>query len=198
MILRPISVVLNAPLEKYDTYLPLSQADTNRLLTHIPDGDETYLTIQDNLRTEYIHVENQCGTIVIIERGVDSEAYKFPKGSCVFFETSLPVIKWLICNYNCCEDGDCDCLAVEETRATLPSGRVGQPWAGRVVFDGSDPINFKLTLPESGWMEASVEHKRIIFSGTPTAAGTFQIIISAANCAGEVLVTYTHSIVIDE
>lgn len=182
MILKPVSAVLNGVLEKTDTYLPLSQADTNRLLALIPDADEMILTLQDNMYTEYVSVSNQCGTL-LVTRGVDSEPRKFPKGTCLFFETSLPVVKWLICNYNCCEDGDCDCVAAAVERSSFPTAVVGEPWEGRVLYEGSTPIKFQALAPD--WVETTVYERLVVFTGTPTARGTHSITVSATNCAGE-------------
>lgn len=183
MILKPITVNLADVLLADDKHLTLTDRDNARLLAHIPDGDETYLTIQDNLYSEWIKATNQCGTIVL-ERGIGgSEARKFPKGSCVFFETSVPVIKWLICNHDCCNDGDCKLTPVTFTKATLPTGIVGQPWEGRLQFAGSLPINFEVTgMP--AWMSGEQEGDMVRLSGTPDAATVHTISVSATNAQG--------------
>lgn len=191
MILKPVSFVLNGVLEKNDTYLPLSQVDMNRLLAHVPDGEETILTIQDNLYTEWVHVYNDCGT-VLLERGLGgSEPRKFPRGTCVFFEMSLPLVQWLICNYDCCEDDDCDCEAVTLESHTLPAGIVNQLWDGRMAFVGTLPINIKITPPS--WATAEVLNGEVFLTGTPDKAGIYQVGYSATNCRGSVLVSDTLS-----
>ena len=105
MILKPISLALADVLSKDSVYLPLTAQHKAKLLEHVPAGEETILTITDSVNTEYVRVKNQQGTITL-ERGVESGVYKFPKGSCVYFEVSVPVVEWLICNYECCK-GDC-------------------------------------------------------------------------------------------
>ena len=101
MILKPISLALADVLAKDSVYLPLTAQHKAKLLEHVPAGEETILTITDSVNTEYVRVRNQQGTITL-ERGVESGVYKFPKGSCVYFEVSVPVVEWLICNYECC------------------------------------------------------------------------------------------------
>lgn len=182
MILKPITVNLADVLLADDKHLTLTDRDNARLLAHIPEGDSTYLTIQDNLYSEWVLATNQCGTIVL-ERAVGgSEARKFPKGSCVFFEASIPVIAWLICNHDCCE-GDCKVTPVGFTKATLPTAIVGQPWEGRLQFSGSLPINFDVTgMP--AWMGAEYEGALVRLSGTPDAAAVSIISVAAANAQG--------------
>ena len=104
MILKPFAATTIEILPPDSNFLPLNNRDASRLLAHIPEGEETYLTLQDNLNTEWVRAENQCGQIVI-HRGIDtSEPLRFPRGTCVFFETSVPVIKWLICHLDCCTE----------------------------------------------------------------------------------------------
>lgn len=182
MILKPVSVVLNNVLEKDAMYLPLTQEAENKLLALIPDQDSMYLTLQDNLHTEYVLVQNQCGTLVVMERGVDSDIYKFPRGTCVFFECSLPVIKWLICNYDCCADGECDCEPVALQNSSLPVALTGMEWEGRLKYTGSLPINFKVTGPD--WLSASYQGDLVVMSGVPDAKGSYGVSVSAVNCQG--------------
>lgn len=182
MILKPITVNLADVLLADDKHLTLTDRDNARLLAHIPEGDETFLTIQDNLYSEWVKATNQCGTIVL-ERAVGgSEARKFPKGSCVFFETSVPVIQWLICNHDCCK-GDCEMTPVGFVKATLPTAMVGQPWEGRLQFSGSLPINFDITgMP--AWMGASYEGDLVRLNGTPDAATVHTVSVAATNAQG--------------
>ena len=182
MILKPITVNLADVLLADDKHLTLTDRDNARLLAHIPEGDETFLTIQDNLYSEWVKATNQCGTIVL-ERAIDgSEARKFPKGSCVFFETSVPVIKWLICNHDCCK-GECETIPVGFIKATLPIAIVGQPWEGRLQFSGSLPINFDITgMP--AWMTAEYEAALVRLSGTPDAVTVHTVSVAATNAQG--------------
>mgnify|MGYP003304520609 CR=1 FL=1 len=152
MILKPIFVTLADILEADDKHFTLTDRDQARLLAHIPDGEEAILTVRDNLYTEWVRVTNQCGTLVL-ERGLgDSDARKFPKGSCVFFEASVPVIQWLICNHDCCAGG-CKPVPVSAIKAPLPTALAGEPWAADLKYDGSLPIQFSITgMPD--WMGA--------------------------------------------
>ena len=195
MIMKPVSVVLNDVLLTDDKYLPLCQSDNNKLLALIPDGESMYLTIQDNLYTEWVLVENQCGTLVLHRGEGGSTARKFPRGSCVFFETSLPLIKWLICNYDCCADGDCTCTGVEEERAILPTALVNNEWEGRILFNGSLPINIAVDGMPS-WMSAEYMGDTLRLYGTPTATGTFIISVSASNCSGSTTIAKQHTVTV--
>lgn len=192
MIIKPFGATFRAVLEADSGYLPLSNDDNTKLLGLLPEGEEMLLTIQDNLYHEWVKAENQCGTI-IITRGIDgSEPRKFPKGSCIFFETSVPVIKWLICNHNCC-DGPCPCEPVDYAGAVIPAGVVGQPWEGSVLFTGDTPMTFGVdNLPS--WMTATNGANYVRLSGTPVAAGTFSLSVAAGNCDGAAVAT--HSIVV--
>lgn len=194
MILKPIQVNLSDVLLADDKYFTLTERDNTKLLAHIPDGEETILTIQDNLNIEWVKATNQCGTIVL-ERGLDfSEPRKFPKGSCVFFEASIPVIKWLICNHDCC-GGKCELEPVTLQRNVLPTGIVGHSWAGYILYKGSLPIVYDVSdLPD--WMSVEYEEHAVRLSGTPTASGTFSFVVSATNAQGTALVTNTFKVIV--
>lgn len=193
MILKPIdNLILNDVLEKDDHYLPLSTSDMSKLVAHLPDGEEAFLTIKDNLYTEHIRVENQCGTIVV-ERGVDSTARRFPRGSCVFFEVSVPLVKWLICNYDCCENSDCICEPVTVNKVFLPKAVVNSQYLGYIDFNGTRPMNFAVSnVPE--WLEVSKQGNRIYVGGVATATGHFTFSVSATNCAGASTISLQYSI----
>lgn len=196
MILTPISLVLNDVLLVNDKYIPLTKQDMARLVEHIPDGEEMLLTIRDNLYTEWVRVENQCGTIILHRGHGGSVARKFPRGSCVFFEASVPVIKWLICNYDCCEHS-CQCLPVELIRTVLPTAYVNELWFGILIFNGSEPINFALTgLPS--WAGYTLSGNRIELEGTPAAAESATFSISATNCQGSIVDVTQHTILVKD
>ena len=181
MILKSISLYLNNVLNADDKYLPLTAADSAKLLAHVPDGESTFLTISDESYKEYVRVDNTDGTL-ILTRGIDSDAHKFPKGSCVYFENSLPVTKWLICNYECCT-GDCPVDPVVASGFVLPKGKVGNAWEGSFVFSGDLPIQYGITgLP--AWLNATWEGNYVKLSGVPTASGYFTISVAASNDRG--------------
>lgn len=183
MNLKPFSAHLADVLAVDDVYLPLSQTDTARLQAYLPnDGDEAYLVITDGVYRENVLVTLLHGTLVAT-RGIDSDAHKFPKGSCIFFEVSIPVVKWLICNHNCC-DGDCPVDAVKAQGVVLPTATVGLPWVGTAVFSGDLPMQIGVTgLPS--WVTATQRGTTLVLTGTPTGAGTYAISIAAANNGGQ-------------
>lgn len=182
MLLKSISLTLAGALPADGAYLPLSADDSARLRALLAeDGEQIYLTVTDGVYREYVLATNQSGTIVLT-RGVDSEARKFPKGSCVFFENSVPVTKWLICNYECCQ-GDCPVEPAASAGHVLPPGRVGDPWEGSFVFSGDLPMAFAVTgMP--GWMSATYAGNHVRLSGTPTAAATHSLSVAASNGQG--------------
>lgn len=182
MLLKSISLNLANTLPADSVYLPLSVDDAARLRALLAeDGEQIYLTITDGVFREYVLATNQSGTIVL-GRGIDSEARKFPKGSCVFFENSIPVTKWLICNYECCQ-GDCPVEPVASAGSVLPPGKVGNAWEGSFVFSGDLPMAFAVTgMP--GWMSATYSGNYVRLSGTPTAAATHSLSVAASNGNG--------------
>lgn len=187
MILKPFSATLNSTLNKDSGYLPLSTEDTNRLLSILPEGDEMCLTLMDNLYVEWIRAENQCG-VIVIERGIrGSEPRKFPRGTCVLFEMSLPLIEWLICNHDCC-DGPCPCEPVESAGVIFPPITVDVPWEGTAIFKGDIPMVFAVTGMPS-WMVAEYGANYVKFSGTPTSDYDFTVSIAATNCSGSAITT---------
>lgn len=195
MILAPLSISLGDRLDKGDTYLPLTKADTAKITALLDDGEQMYLTITDELNKEYVLATNANGTIVL-QRGIDSEATTFPKGSCVYFENSVPVTKWLICNYECCS-GDCPVEAVAAAGVVLPKGKVGNAYAGTAIFSGALPMAIGITgLPS--WATATQVNSYVKISGVPTAAGTFTISISACNDNGKNIVVQQGTITIEE
>lgn len=195
MILKPLNIALSDRLDKADTYLPLTTADLAKLTAIVPNGEQIILTITDDLNKEYVLATNNNGTITL-ERGVDSDAQTFPKGSCVFFENSIPVTKWLICNYECCQ-GDCPVEAVAAAGIVLPSGKVGNAYNGSVVFSGALPMAMGVTgLPS--WATATQVNSYIKITGVPTAIGSFPISVSACNDNGKNIVVQQGTIVIAE
>lgn len=193
MILQPFSSYLNSKLDAGAKYLTLSPDEMARLKTIVPAGEETILTIADDLHREYVRVMNDTGTIVL-ERGIDSGTYSFPKGTCVFFENSVPVTKWLICNYQCC-DGDCPVDAVKAQGMVLPVGEVNDAWKGSAIFSGDLPMVISVTgLP--AWCTAEQQGNYLYLSGTPTVAGTYHISVAGCNDLGRQLAIQQGDIVI--
>lgn len=184
MILKPISLILADVLEKNANILPLSKADQAKLLLHLPDGEETLLTIKDNLNEEWVRLENKCGTAVV-SRGLEGVGpYKFPRGSCVVFETNVPVMKWLVCNYECCGDDTEPYMPLGVESLSLPQAKVQQSWQGEIVLSGSLPIDIDLAGVPNG-MVVEKDKRRLILRWVPDQSGTYVFVISAKNsCRG--------------
>lgn len=173
---------LSDTLTENDSYLPLNARDMARLVALLgEDGEFTYLTVMDGLFKEYVKAELKAG-IVILTRAVDSEAHKFPRGSCVLFENSLPVTKWLICNYECCT-GDCEVEPVAAQGTVAPTAEVGKEWQGTVVFSGALPVQFGITGMPS-WMTAKTAGGTVVLSGVPVAPGSCTVGVAASNDRG--------------
>ena len=182
MILKAMNFYLSGKLEADSQYLPLTEADMNALKTVVPEGEETILTLAYDLKKEYVKAKNVSGTI-LLERGLDSTPSVFPKGSCLYFENSVPVTKWLICNYECCT-GECPVDPVGSAGVLLPDAKVGNAWEGSFVFSGDLPMQFGVTGMPS-WMTATYAGNYVKLSGTPVAAGTFSISVAASNDMGK-------------
>ena len=182
MIIKYFSANLSDALSQTDVYLPLSSKDNAALLSLLgEDGESIYLTIADDMYKEYVLATLTAGTIVL-QRGIDSTAQKFPKGACVFFENSVPVTKWLICNYECCAD-DCEVEEITAQGLIMPAAQVGVAWEGTAVFGGGQPMVFGVTGMPS-WMSAVYGGNFVRLSGTPTAAGTYTIAVAGSNDRG--------------
>lgn len=196
MIMKPYSTNLVDALPADGMYLDtsvLSNKSYTELLSIIPEGESMYLTLSNNLYEEYVLATNQCG-VILLERGIDSEARKFPRGSCVRFETSVPVVKWLVCNYNCCEGEDCPCTEVTAAGYVLPPYTVGAPYAGSFNFAGDTPFTFGVDgLP--AWATAVTTATGVNITGTPTGAGSYALAVSATNCYGKATVVQQATLV---
>lgn len=196
MITSPINFVLTDVMDVGDNFFPISAADDARLRAHIPEGEAIILTIRDNLYSEHVRVEHQCDGGFTVVRGVDSQARRFPKGSCVFFEITVPLVKWLICNYDCCQ-GDCNVTPVSIETENLPTAIMGQPWQARVRVSGTPPLN----ITSSGaptWVSAVYDEDSVTFSGTPPSAGGFTLSVAATNSWGREVDSATYSVNIME
>lgn len=163
-------------------HLTVHNADFNRLLELIPEGEQMYLKLQDDLYMEWALAENQCGAIVLSRGRGGTTARRFPVGSCVTSEAISPAILWTLCNYDCCSD-PCPCIEIEAQDIIVPNGKIGIPWSCTAVFTGSLPMHFGVTNVPM-WMTAETGANFIKFSGIPVAAGTSTIGIAGSNCSG--------------
>lgn len=194
MIIKPFSAFLTRAIDADAGALPLSEADENRLKSLVPESEEILLTLKDDLHVEYVKITNTCDAL-LLERGLSGTvARKFPRGTCVFFENSIAVTQWLICNFNCC-DGPCPCEEVEAAGVVFPEGQVNVPYTATAIFKGSLPMVLGVSGHPS-WSTAEMGANYIKISGTPTGAGTYAVNISATNCSGSALSMQSAQIVI--
>lgn len=181
MLFKQFSTLLHGTLEATDTSLPLHTRDQAALLELIPRDEEMFLLLEDGTYKENIRAYNVDGYI-LIERGIDSVARKFPRGTCVRFDLTLPLVKWLICNYDCCE-GDCPCDPVQISGTFLPDAKVGTPWSGFISFSGTLPMNLSI-VGAPAWVHITYGATAIQLTGTPTSAGSYTVAAAATNCNG--------------
>lgn len=189
---------LNNRLEATDVYLPLCEASRADLLNILAEENSyIYLTLRGDTQMETVRARAEGG-YVIIDRGLEgTTAVLHHHGTCVssVSPTVIAVIKDLICNYSCCEDGDCPCTAVSYAGAVLPNAFVGQAWGGSVVFAGDPPFNMGVDDAPS-WMQVSQVGNMLQLSGTPAFAGTFSFSVAATNCNGTQIATKVLSVTV--
>jgi len=195
MIIKPFSAHLSKSIQADSGFLPLAEADENRLKALVPEDEEILLTLKDDLYIEYVKITNTCDAL-LMERGQsESIARKFPRGTCVFFENSIAVTQWLICNFNCCE-GDCPCEGVTAAGVVFPTGKTGIPYMATAVFKGSLPMTIGVSGHPS-WSIAETGANYVKLSGTPTGGGDYIVNISATNCSGKDLSMQSARILIE-
>lgn len=91
-------------LEADDKVIPLK--DTQTILNRLKPNEWTTMLVQDPTGYEVIKVLNFQGNIAI-ERGLSGTTPKrFPVGSCVTFSPSDELLKAIICETDCCPDGE--------------------------------------------------------------------------------------------
>lgn len=192
------SAFTNSRVEATDIYLPLPPAAAADLVNLLDDNDAyIYLTLKGDTYMETVRVRNEGG-VLIMDRGMEGTvAVLHHYGTCVtaVSPTVLAVMKDLICNYSCCEDGDCPCVAVTYTGAVLPEAHVGIAWEGSVVFSGDTPISMGVeNTPD--WMNVTQQSGLMQLTGTPTVEGVFSFSVAATNCNGTEIATKTLSLTV--
>lgn len=110
--LNGYSQKLASKLTKDDITLSLSD-DGKALLSLLPNtGDYTYLILDDGISREVVRAYNDAGEILIQRGQGDTEAYTFPKGTCVKWEMTGAWISAFVCQLECKPDplpSDCGC-----------------------------------------------------------------------------------------
>ena len=182
---------LNQSMEKDETTLPVgpsAYADLVSLLQE--EGDYTYATLRSDSTCETVKLSVVAGTLVVERAQEGTEAVKHPCGTtvCLVSPTSVAAIKALICEYDCCEDTDCECEPVTVAGSWLPEAYVHVAWSGAVVFSGKQPLSIAINN-QPAWMQAIVEGSVLQLSGTPTEAGDVSFAVAASNCNGTEVAT---------
>lgn len=188
MILKPFAAQTNGVMLATDGRLPLNAADMNRLLALVPEGESIYLTLKDGLNMEYVLAENTCGVMVVSRGQQGSEPKWFPNGTCVFFENSIAVTRWIMCNEDCC-DGECPCNGVAVAGKVVPVGVVGDLYEASVVLSGDLPMVLGVSANLPPWAEVEAGPNYVRIHGTPTSSGSWTFAVSATNCSGQNLDT---------
>lgn len=192
------SAFLTAPLEESGKYITLTKeaaADLASILKS--NGSYIYLTLRDDANIETVRAHLEQG-FLMVDRGLSgTEAVKHPIGTCVssVSPTVIAVIKDLICNYDCCEDGDCPKNPADFLNIYTPSGSTGTAYHGTIEFTGTDPVQVTVAgAPD--WLTVTRTGNTLSLTGTPTSAGdvTFSIALTNLNGTKTSVKTITFSI----
>lgn len=188
MLVLPIQfrTTLNNKFLATDTVLPLTATDAAWLVSLIPDGDYTFLTLREPTGVEIVKVDNMCATLVVTRAQDGTTARTFPKSSCVSCEITPTVVKDIVCNYDCC-DGPCPCTAVTAAGFTAPGGTVNVPYSATFVFSGDLPMQLAVNGNIPAWMTVTTGVNYVTFTGTPNVVGTVPLSVAATNCGGEIV-----------
>lgn len=198
MKIERFGAFLNDRMEADSSYLPLCAEATADLLSLLTEADDyIFLSISDDQSYEVVKCRNEGGTL-LVERGIEgTTATLHGFGACVSSVSPLTVavIKDLVCNYNCCEDGDCECAPVAFNMSFLPYAVQGVEWEGMASFSGNLPMTIGVNgAPD--WMGVEVEGNTIRMYGTPAAAGSISFSVAATNCNGTNVASHVISMAI--
>lgn len=182
-----------------DVFLPLGEGAKADLLNILKGGKYIYLSVRSEYAHETVRVRNEAGTL-IMDRGIEgTEPAKHHIGTCVssISPTVVAMIKDLICNYDCC-DSECLCVPVTfEGYDIIAEGQVGQHYRAELTFAGTLPMNISLSNAPS-WVTAVQTKNRLVVSGTPDTAGSFQCNIAVTNCNGTSIIQQGFTISVKE
>ena len=198
MKIERFGAFLNDRMEADSSYLPLCAEATADLLNLLTEADDyIFLSISDDQSYEVVKCRNEGGTL-LVERGMEgTTASLHGFGACVSAVSPLhiAVMKDIACNYNCCEDGDCECAPVAFNMAFLPYAVQGVEWEGMATFSGNLPMTIGVNgAPD--WMGVDVEGNTIRMYGTPAAAGSISFSVAATNCNGTNVASHVISLTI--
>lgn len=89
-------------LADIDTDIPIADDKIALLLSGVPEGSHTYLSICDGVNTEIAKASNVYGKIVF-ERGQElTSAHTFPVGSVIEHIMTPSAIREIVCQMDCC------------------------------------------------------------------------------------------------
>lgn len=173
-------------------------ADIKNMLAE-KDGNYTFLSLISDDTFETVKAYLVAGEVVL-DRGVEgTEAVKHPCGTriCSVSPTIVAAVKALICEYDCCEEGDCDCNPATFSGAFLPEGVKGKYWQGAVLFTGDAPMYFGVS-DAPNWISVTTRGHVLALEGTPLSAGEWAFSVAAANCNGTTVATHSLTVVVTE
>lgn len=174
------SAQLLAPITAIDTTIFIGAPQLATLGAVLNNGSHTYLTITaPGLGCEIVKATFAYG-VVNLERGQDGTAARpWPMGACIEWSLTGAAVSELAFQQACCP---AECIPPSVSAgATFPDGVAGVAYSHSVVLSGSAPITIaSLTLPS--WMEAALDAGVIRFTGTPPAAGAFNVGFTLRGC----------------
>jgi hypothetical protein len=180
------SAVLARHLEADAVVLPLHPDDAARLALAL-DGGTALLVLRDDVHREEVEAAHQGGYPVLVRRGVDGEARKFPRGSTLGFEVTVEMVKHLICHHDCCPEGPCPADPPALAGKLAKPAVAGVPWEAVLIFSGKGPMAFA-TGPLPGWVEVDAGAAHVRLSGVPPAPGRLETAVAATDWHGRVVV----------
>lgn len=188
-----------ATVETDAVTLPLSDeklAEISKLLE--AEDAYTFAAIRSESTYETVKLYLSAGSLVMDRAQEGTTAVKHPCGAfvCLPSPTTVAAIKALICEYDCCEDHDCECQAVTFSGSFLPKATLNTEWEGAVVFTGEQPMVFGLDN-QPHWMSATTQGNVIKLSGTPDSRGMYSFSVAASNCNGTKVATRVLSLTVE-
>jgi hypothetical protein len=174
------SAELQAPLDA-DELVPLLPANRlSQLAGVLGSGGQTYLTFHaPGLGCEIVKATYAYG-VLTLERGQDGTAARpWPKGSCLEWTLTGQAVKEIVQETIFCEP-ECQAASIV-AGGMLPNGSAGVSWTHVVQLGGTPPFTVgQFSVP--AWMTASVDGGEIRLSGTPPAAGAYDVTVQIKNC----------------
>lgn len=188
-------------IEATDNYIPLSDAAIADLARLLKDPDSyVYLTIRTELTLETVKA-SLSANVVVIERGLagtQRQVHMAGATVCTVSPTMMAVMKDLICNYDCCADGNCQCIPPTLLGTVVNGGKLGQQYLLRMTVGGSQPCTMATPDGLPDWASAVYENGTIVVRGMPTAAGSFPVAFAVTNCNGTQVTALNYNIVIQD